>query len=421
MRPDELDLLELIHFFGPMASIPRVRRISDYNIRELGRILDSLDGYHGLFTSTSPGILRLHDIWAEALSTHLSAQTAALRAFQVASFLESESETPSEVCLAWQGALFRMAGHDSTSQDKYLWAGDIANNKGLPHEALTHYRSAASGHNPSSPSLLLSCRIATALLRTHRPQEALAACTTAISEYRSRNSAEASQLALLHALRADASFRLNLSFSDDLATVLHILCFPARSDHDSHVSLLIGMRLSLTETDTTRANNFLRAAATYASEEHAALPVLLAQLIYQAEHGQPDELTQILNAVERATVLHPQPEWRVTATRYAAMAHRWIGNIDRSEGMADFGVKCAREIGSLDEVFSFAIQCCNMHLDNGDEAKAMQWLQQAKASPKELLSPERSRALLFTTARHMFYTKEFATIIDSYLRDGISP
>jgi hypothetical protein len=78
-------------------------------------------------------------------------------------------------------------------------------------------------------------------------------------------------------------------------------------------------------------------------------------------------------------------------------------------------------MGFLDEVFSLAIQSCNMYLDNGDEPKAQLWLQQALAHPKDLLSPERLRALVFTTARHMIFKGDHSSVLNSYAHNGICP
>jgi DNA-binding SARP family transcriptional activator len=421
LSPAEVDILELVYFLGPMASVHRLAAISDLQVKELARNLETLDSFHGVFTNTPPGTLRLHDIWSETLSERIGARASALRALQVAHFLESEAVFHSDTSLAWQGHLFEQAGQFDKAVEKHQLAGDAVNSRGLPLEALTHYWNAQNAQKDRESSLALGCRIVAALLRTHKTEEALTSSSTFIKQHFSSGRSDASALVLIHALRADASFRLNLPFSEDLCTIIQLLDSGLVGDHDSGVALLIAMRLSLTAPDKLHSESLFAATLSQPKSAHTSLPVLLAQLIFSAEHRDASSIEQIAIKTEQAAFLYPMPEWRGTATRYLAMTYRWLGNLDRSEALAERGSQFAREMGFIDEAFSLAIQTCNLHLDHGNSGKAHFWLSQALSIPAELVTPERKRALLFTKARCSLLEGDHAAVLRAYESAAVSP
>ena len=421
LSPAEKDILELVYFLGPMASVHRLAAISDLQVKELALHLETLDTFHGVFTNTSPGILRLHDIWSETLSKRIGARASALRALQVATFLESEADIHSGDSLAWQGHLFERAGQFNKAVATLQLAGDSVNGRGLPLEALTHYRNAQKAQRDGESSLALACRIVTALLKTHKNDEALTSSSKFIKQHFSSGRSDTSALALIHALRADASFRLNLPFSEDLCTIIQLLDSSPAGDHDTGVALLIAMRLSLTEPDKVNSESIFAATLSQSQSAHTPVSVLLAQLIFSSENRDVSSIKQLASKTEQAASQCPLPEWRGIATRYLAMTHRWLGNLDRSEALAERGSELARDMGFQDEAFSLAIQTCNLHLDHGNSSKAHAWLSNALSIPSELVSPERKRALLFTKARYSLLERNYASVLLAYESASVTP
>jgi len=421
LSEEKRDLLELIHFLGPTASVSRLALLSRLSASELRTHLEELDRYHGFFSESAPGSFRLHDIWTEVLDKQLSQHAASVRALQVATHLDTDAACTTQLDLAWQGELFARAGLPEKAQEKYQLAGDTANARGLSQDALRYFFKALQSDRHNRASLALACRIAAAQVRTFQPQQALSTCDQYLHDHYQPFAADAALRSLLIATRADAALRLNAPFQDDLITLHSLLTVAGANTLTGDMALLVGMRLSLTEASNARSEAFFALASSEACRIRATLPAALARLIFCSEHREPSTVYAIASQIEQAVMLCPHPDWTVTALRYVSMAYRWLGETVRSDALAIRGTSIAQQLGYLDEVLSFSIQCCNMHLDWTNVTMAEPWIDRAKAIPEYTLSPERSRALLFTKARLLVHAGLFDQALELYAERGITP
>lgn len=417
----ERDLIHLVHFLGPSASTHRIAQLANLSFGELARLLDRLDGYHGVLTNSSHGKLRLHDIWAEQITHNLSQQTTALLALRVASLLATQQQDLSHDSVAWLAHLFSLAGLPAKARSAFQLAGDSANDKGLTEEALHLFAQALAADSQNPAPLELGCRIATAKLRTSQLNEALETCNSFLNSFVPSYFTDASARALMVAVKAEVLFRLNLPYLRELKHLQAALESSSVPSPSTDIALLIGMRLSLNACHHEHAERLYLLSETRRNESQHNLPLVLTQLMFCAEYRDSKTLEETAMRADNAALLCPQPQWRVAAAKYVSTTYRWLGEYERSGDIAMHGIEVARRTGLLDEVFSLAIQCCNMNLDFNNEHDAIRWHREALQVPTQILSPERLRALAFTSCRLSLRAGHFEKATHHYSELGIQP
>ncbi|MCE9600661.1 MAG: AAA family ATPase [Gemmatimonadetes bacterium] len=410
----ELQLLRAVSLLGPLARFSRLRALLVPRNWDYDAFLEQLE-LEGVLAMSSSGTIELHECWHDSIRDTLKGTALCAMAYDAAALLATESFTDAGFSNYWRAAeLFSLAGSYERSREQFRRVAALFMGRGLPRQAVEALLQSTGLSCDSGSRAELFADLAAAQNAASLHADALASCEEALSCVSDSPSAFSTMRSEVFATLVDSRLRLGTPIRDAVDLLIASVSNTALADSACQRACHVGMRSVLNSGIPDAARAFLTASATSAARYGKSLMGSIVQLMYAAEFGSAEELTQMEHAVAEQCSDGDAPSVRMLALRYRATALRFLGRHQPAADLFEQAVETARSYGAPRDAHLAAASLIFLSLDQADFTQADRWLQEATgfAMPAEDLDLDRS--ITHARARYLLETGDARGCIETY-------
>jgi DNA-binding SARP family transcriptional activator/tetratricopeptide (TPR) repeat protein len=377
---DSLRVLRLASLLGPLATVPRLRRLHPVGSPLLASCVERLE-LEGIIRLSGAHTIELHECWHHSVNESLSGATRAVLADECARALTVEIHDAASTELIWRAAeLFLDSGDVETALTCYSQCAEQLLVLGFPREALTILEHAYALVRTDSERTLVGVRLATALYCCWRAEEAVQLCSQLLSLPQPHTDAVLRERATLLCLRMDS---LTKAYGDHRADLdaMAILAKDVRLTPETRQLIcLSGLRVVFNDTASPLEDLFYEESVALSSQHGTTITGVLAQLIFSVERGHVHDIERLVAILEHSSneIEHAVPNY--LTQRVHLIALRRLGRFREALSLAESAYASFREKGFVEEAASISEAAAFACLDENEIDLAQLWLRRFEVS-----------------------------------------
>ncbi len=394
----ETKTLRAVCLLGRFASAMLVSKLQRSNDVPFSEIVEHLESEDVLSLDNS-GQLFIHECWADRVIALTPPATRAALAMECAeALLASATESESHEQLWHSADLFCSAGCSSKAALLYLRVGESLIARGLASQAAAAFSAAAGVASVHGRARVLE-RLSAAHALSCDYASAAAAAQDGLASLHATTPDHAALRVLLLATLADSLWREHAQHADVLSQLATAVSSAGVPDNVRQLGCLVGMRIVHIAQDSPLKDDFRRVVIESAERTRATPEGALALLIHAAERGDADDVFAVDRLLAGLCAEDPPPHLRSVTLRYRAAAMRMIGECRKAMCLGEAAMTSAIASGLPREAHHAAALLTFLHLDEGDAAKAADWLERMRETSSDPSNDAESRQIQHATAR----------------------